>query len=267
MVGRKLLNDLFAKRTSANGAELLRVEKLTRKNEFSDISFEVRKGEIVGVAGLKGARRSELFRALVGITRPSAGQIWLEGKLVNFRSPQQAFALGIAYLPEERKTDGLFLRMSLSRNIVSATLKNFARWGVMSRRKEVDASQNLAQRLNIRATSMRQTVGRLSGGNQQKVMLSKWLIERPQILIIDEPTKGVDVGTKAEVHQLLRQLADQGVGILFISSELPEILGLAQRILVMYEGRIRGELLADETDEQTIMTLTSGYEAAHANTE
>lgn len=267
MVGRKLLNDLFAKRTSSNGAELLRVEKLTRKNEFSDISFEVRKGEIIGVAGLKGARRSELFRALVGITRPSSGQIWLEGKLMNFRSPQQAFARGMAYLPEERKTDGLFLRMPLSRNIVSATLKNFARWGIMSRRREVDASQHLAQRLNIRATSMRQTVGRLSGGNQQKVMLSKWLIERPQILIIDEPTKGVDVGTKAEVHQLLRQLADQGVGILFISSELPEILGLAQRILVMYEGRIRGELLADETDEQTIMTLASGYEAAHANTE
>lgn len=267
MVGRKLLNDLFAKRTSSNGAELLRVEKLTRKNEFSDISFEVRKGEIIGVAGLKGARRSELFRALVGITRPSSGQIWLEGKLMNFRSPQQAFARGMAYLPEERKTDGLFLRMPLSRNIVSATLKNFARWGIMSRRREVDASQHLAQRLNIRATSMRQTVGRLSGGNQQKVMLSKWLIERPQILIIDEPTKGVDVGTKAEVHQLLRQLADQGVGIMFISSELPEILGLAQRILVMYEGRIRGELLADETDEQTIMTLASGYEAAHANTE
>lgn len=267
MVGRKLLNDLFAKRTSSNGAELLRVEKLTRKNEFSDISFEVRKGEIIGVAGLKGARRSELFRALVGITRPSSGQIWLEGKLMNFRSPQQAFARGMAYLPEERKTDGLFLRMPLSRNIVSATLKNFARWGIMSRRREVDASQHLAQRLNIRATSMRQTVGRLSGGNQQKVMLSKWLIERPQILIIDEPTKGVDVGTKAEVHQLLRQLADQGVGILFISSELPEILGLAQRILVMYEGCIRGELLADETDEQTIMTLASGYEAAHANTE
>lgn len=267
MVGRKLLIDLFAKRTSSNGAELLRVEKLTRKNEFSDISFEVRKGEIIGVAGLKGARRSELFRALVGITRPSSGQIWLEGKLMNFRSPQQAFARGMAYLPEERKTDGLFLRMPLSRNIVSATLKNFARWGIMSRRREVDTSQHLAQRLNIRATSMRQTVGRLSGGNQQKVMLSKWLIERPQILIIDEPTKGVDVGTKAEVHQLLRQLADQGVGILFISSELPEILGLAQRILVMYEGRIRGELLADETDEQTIMTLASGYEAAHANTE
>ncbi len=267
MVGRKLLNDLFAKRTSSNGAELLRVEKLTRKNEFSDISFEVRKGEIIGVAGLKGARRSELFRALVGITRPSSGQIWLEGKLMNFRSPQQAFARGMAYLPEERKTDGLFLRMPLSRNIVSATLKNFARWGIMSRRREVDASQHLAQRLNIRATSMRQTVGRLSGGNQQKVMLSKWLIERPQILIIDEPTKGVDVGTKAEVHQLLRQLADQGVGIMFISSELPEILGLAQRILVMYEGCIRGELLADETDEQTIMTLASGYEAAHANTE
>ena len=117
---------------------------------------------------------------------------------MNFRSPQQAFARGMAYLPEERKTDGLFLRMPLSRNIVSATLKNFARWGIMSRR-EVDASQHLAQRLNIRATSMRQTVGRLSGGNQQKVMLSKWLIERPQILIIDEPTKGVDVGTKAEV--------------------------------------------------------------------
>jgi ABC-type sugar transport system ATPase subunit len=137
----------------------------------------------------------------------------------------------------------------------------------MSRRRELEVSANLVDRLNIRASGLRQIVGRLSGGNQQKVMLSKWLIEKPKLLIIDEPTKGVDVGTKAEVHQLLRELADQGAGILFISSELPEILGLADRILVMYEGHLRGELLADEADEQTIMTLASGYEANHAGTE
>jgi ABC-type sugar transport system ATPase subunit len=252
MVGRKLLGNLYAKRARADGGELLKVRNLTRKNEFSDISFEVRKGEIVGVAGLKGARRSEL---------------WLEGKPVKIKSPMQAFAMGMAYLPEERKTDGLFLKMSLSRNIVSAALQAFARWGIMSRRHEIEVSENLIARLNIRASGLRQIVGRLSGGNQQKVMLSKWLIEKPKLLIIDEPTKGVDVGTKAEVHQLLRELADQGVGILFISSELPEILGLADRILVMYEGQLRGRLLADAADEQTIMTLASGYEANHAGTQ
>jgi ABC-type sugar transport system ATPase subunit len=267
MVGRQLLNDLLAKRTQSNSGELLRVEHLARKNEFVDISFAVQKGEIVGVAGLKGARRSELFRALVGAKKAQAGQIWLEGKPVKINSPMHAFALGMAYLPEERKTDGLFLKMPLSRNIVSATLRAFARWGLMSRRREVEATENLVGRLNIRASGVRQTVGRLSGGNQQKVMISKWLIEKPKILIIDEPTKGVDVGTKAEVHQLLRELANQGVGILFISSELPEILGLADRILVMYEGQLRGELPADEADEQTIMTLASGYEANHAGTE
>jgi ribose transport system ATP-binding protein len=267
MVGRKLLGNLLAKRARADSGELLKVQHLTRKNEFSDISFEVRKGEIVGVAGLKGARRSELFRALVGVKKTHAGQIWLEGRPVKINSPMQAFAMGLAYLPEERKTDGLFLKMPLSRNIVSATLKTFARWGIMSRRHEIKVSEDLVERLNIRASGLRQIVGRLSGGNQQKVMISKWLIEKPKILIIDEPTKGVDVGTKAEVHHLLRELADQGVGILFISSELPEILGLSDRILVMYEGQLRGELLADETDEQTIMTLASGYEANHAGTE
>ncbi|HVO69571.1 MAG TPA: sugar ABC transporter ATP-binding protein [Aggregatilineaceae bacterium] len=267
MVGRQLLNELLATRTQSNGGELLRAENLARKNEFAGISFAVQKGEIVGVAGLKGARRSELFRALVGAKKLQTGQVWLEGKPVKINSPMQAFAMGIAYLPEERKTDGLFVKMPLSRNIVSATLKAFARWGIMSRRRELEVSANLVDRLNIRASGLRQIVGRLSGGNQQKVMLSKWLIEKPKLLIIDEPTKGVDVGTKAEVHQLLRELADQGAGILFISSELPEILGLADRILVMYEGHLRGELLADEADEQTIMTLASGYEANHAGTE
>jgi ribose transport system ATP-binding protein len=137
----------------------------------------------------------------------------------------------------------------------------------MSRRHEIEVSETLVKRLNIRASGLRQIVGRLSGGNQQKVMISKWLIEKPKIMIIDEPTKGVDVATKAEFHQLLRELADQGVGILFISSELPEILGLADRILVMYEGQLRGKLFADEADEQTIMTLASGYETNHAGTE
>jgi ABC-type sugar transport system ATPase subunit len=267
MVGRKLLHDLFSKRTYSPGGELLRVEHLTCKNEFSDISFEVRKGEIVGMAGLKGAHRSELFRAIVGAGRIHSGQIWLEGKPVKIHSPKQAFALGMAYLPEERKTHGLFLKMPLSRNIVSAALKVFARWGVMSRRKEIEVSENLADRLDIRASSVRQITGRLSGGNQQKVMISKWLIKKPKILIIDEPTKGVDVGTKAEFHQLLRELVEQGMGILFISSELPEILGLADRILVMHEGRIRGELHANEANEQTIMTLASGYEANRIGTE
>lgn len=260
MVGRKLLTDLLTVRTYSKGESLLRVENLSYRDEFQEISFHVRKGEIVGVAGLMGARRSEVFRALIGMQRIQKGRIWLEGVPVRIKSPVQAFAMGMAYLPAERKLDGLFVKMQLSRNVVSATLKAFSRVGIMSRHREVKASYDLVNRLNIRTPNVRQLVGRLSGGNQQKVMIAKWLVEKPKILIIDEPTKGVDVGAKAEIHQLLRDLADQGVGVLFISSELPEILGLADRILVMHEGRIRGELTAEEADEQTIMALASGYE-------
>lgn len=258
MVGRKI-TDLYPARADGVGKELLRVEQLTRDRAFYDISFTLRRGEIIGIAGLMGARRSELLRALVGAIPAHSGKIIIEGQPVRLTSPQQAFALGMAYLPEERKTDGLFLKMPVRQNVSVTTLREFSRLGLMNPRKESRISQSLVERLHIRTPNVQQQVGRLSGGNQQKVMLSKWLVRQPKILVIDEPTKGVDVGAKVEIHALLRDLARQGAGIIFVSSEFPEIIGLADRILVMVEGRIVAEVPAEQATEQQLMLLSSGY--------
>ncbi len=258
MVGRKL-TDLYPARADQIGAELLRVERLTRDHSFYDISFTLRRSEIIGIAGLMGARRSDLLRALVGATPVHSGSIMVEGQPVRFRSPEQAFARSIAYLPEERKTDGLFLKMPLHQNISVTALRDFATLGVMNPRKEARVSETFVERLHIRTPNVQQWVGRLSGGNQQKVMLSKWLVRQPKILVIDEPTKGVDVGAKVEIHALLRDLARQGAGIIFVSSEFPELIGLADRILIMVAGRIVGEVPAAQATEQELMLLSSGY--------
>ncbi|MBL8153702.1 MAG: sugar ABC transporter ATP-binding protein [Anaerolineae bacterium] len=260
MVGRKLA-DLYPDRAEGLGSELLRVEHLSGVKSFSDVSFTLRRGEIIGLAGLLGARRGELLRALVGDVPISGGRLFVEGKPVRITSPGQAFALGMAYLPEERKSDGLFLKMPLRQNISVTALRRFARMGLMDSRSETSVAQEFVNRLRIRTPGVQQLVGRLSGGNQQKVMLSKWLVRTPQILIIDEPTKGVDVGAKVEIHALLRDLARQGAGIVFVSTEFPEIIGLADRILVMHEGRIVGEVAAAQATEQSLLRMSSGYQA------
>ncbi len=263
MVGREITTAAEKRATSADGStgEVLRVEGLSNGSYYRDISFSLRRGDVVGIAGVKGSGRSNVARTLAGVERAEAGTIWIEGRQVKINSPVDAIALGIGYLPEERKIDGLFLQMSISHNISVTDLPHFARWGLMDRRKENAVAESFVDRLGIRTPSVCQIVGRLSGGNQQKVMLSKWLITQPKILVIDEPTKGVDVGAKAEIHSLLRKLADQGVGILFISSELPEILALSDRILVMHEGRLAGELPVAEATEANIMALASGHTA------
>ncbi|NWF69707.1 MAG: sugar ABC transporter ATP-binding protein [Chloroflexi bacterium] len=261
MVGRKL-TDLYPERAQDTGTELLRVEGLSRDKAFRDISFTLRAGEIIGIAGLMGARRSELLRALVGVDKAQSGSITVQGRSIQIHSPQQAFESGIAYLPAERKTDGLFLKMALTQNISVTALRLFSRWGLMNPRAEAAASKQFVERMGIRTPSVQQLVGRLSGGNQQKVMLSKWLVRQPKILLIDEPTKGVDVSAKVEIHALLRELVRQGAGIVFISSELPEVIGLADRILVMYEGRLVGEVPAAAASEQQLMLMASGYVAS-----
>lgn len=258
MVGRTL-TEMFPDRGNGQQGELLRVEGLSSEDGFQDITFHLNRGEIVGLAGLKGSRRSELLRALVGDRRVTAGRVFVEGCPVRIASPADAFALGMAYLPEERKADGLFLKMPLRQNVSATALADFSRLGIMNPRQEAAVARRFVERLGIVTPSVEQLVGRLSGGNQQKVMLSKWLVRQPKILIIDEPTKGVDVGAKVEIHALLRELAHQGVGILFISSEMPEIIGLSDRILVMYEGRLIAELPAEGMDEQRLTTLASGY--------
>jgi len=256
MVGRTLDN-LFPKQAVPQGEVMLRVEGLTKAGAFYDVSFELHRGEILGLAGLVGAGRSEVARAIFGVEPADAGAIWVNGRQVQIRSPNEALALGIAYLPEDRQQQGLVLPMNVTQNVTLPILREFARLGWVDRVAEGRAAQGFAERLDIRAAGLWQKVRELSGGNQQKVVLAKWLAARPQILILDEPTRGIDVGTKAAVHQLMSTLAGQGLAILMISSELPEILGMSDRIVVMREGYVTGHLTRAEATQEKIMAAAT----------
>ena len=267
MVGREL-SDMFERGNGRAGAELLRVEGLSGEG-FRDVSLALRQGEIVGLAGLKGAGRSELARALVGTCPSYEGRLLVGGRPAQIRSPMDAMKLGIGYLPADRKSEGLFLDMSVRDNIVAASLRLLSHFGLVDAGAQEAVARRFVQRLNIRASSVHQAVRRLSGGNQQKVMLARWLARRPRILIVDEPTRGIDVGARVEIHRLLRELAKQGVGIIVISSDLTELLGLSDRILVMREGRITGQLPASRATEQQIIALAAwdGHEHEHEHEE
>ncbi|MGH6942716.1 MAG: sugar ABC transporter ATP-binding protein, partial [Geminicoccaceae bacterium] len=237
MVGRTI-DALFPKLEAEIGRPVLEVRNLEGEPLFRDVSLELRTGEIVGLAGLVGSGRSELAQAIFGIRPPDAGEILLDGRPVRIGSPAQARRLGIAYIPEDRGTQGLIRPMRLRENVSLAVLRHIARRGFIDRRAEIELAETSIRQLNIRAHSPEQTVGKLSGGNQQKVVLSKWLATRPRVLIMDEPTRGIDVGAKAEIHRLMSGLAREGLAVLMISSELPEIMGMSDRILVMREGTI-----------------------------
>ncbi len=258
MVGREL-SQVFPEKAGCSSPEpALRVTALTREPAFRDVSFTVRPGEIVGLAGLVGAGRTEVARAVFGADRPDSGRIELEGREIRVRSPEHAIAQGIAYLPEDRKTQGLFIEMALRGNTVAATLKKHSRLGFMVPSLQTRTARTLMDRLRIRASSIMAEVNSLSGGNQQKVLFAKWLASEVKVFLVDEPTRGVDVGAKVEVYALLRELARAGVAILVISSELPEIIGLSDRVLVMHEGRLAGELAEHELTEENIMMLAAG---------
>jgi ABC-type sugar transport system ATPase subunit len=236
----------------------LRVEGLTREPRFRHVSFELRAGEILGVAGLVGAGRTEVARAIFGVDRAQAGTIYLDGSPVTIRDPARAVQLGIGYVPEDRKEQGLFLGLTVGSNIGAASLRQNSVAGFVSSQREQHMAAEYVRRLRIRTPSVQTITSHLSGGNQQKVMLAKWLAIKPKVLLVDEPTRGVDVGAKAEVHAILRQLAQAGTAVLMISSELPEILGASDRILVMHEGDLTGVLEADEATEEKIMFLAAG---------
>jgi rhamnose transport system ATP-binding protein len=258
MVGRTL-DQLFPKQEAAIGEAVLRVENLSRQGVFRDISFELRRGEILGLAGLVGARRTEVARAIFGIDRLDGGKIFLDGKPVTIHSPRQALRHRITYLPEDRQHQGLVLPMSISHNITLPILQQMTVAGWIRPRQEQRVAEEQGRRLQVRGvTSFKQAVRQLSGGNQQKVVLAKWLATQPRVIILDEPTRGIDVGTKAEVHRLISQLAGQGLAILMISSELPEVLGMSDRILVMHEGRLTGELTREEATQEKIMARATG---------
>jgi ABC-type sugar transport system ATPase subunit len=226
-----------------------------------DISFHVRAGEIVALAGLSGAGRSELALSVFGVRPRESGEILIDGGKVEIKSPSDAIAAGLAYLPEDRKEAGLFLDMTIAQNITAAGLKNFGSWWFRDR-KGAASAEEFRKKLRMTSYSVKQVTQTLSGGNQQKVVLAKWLLVRPKVLIVDEPTRGIDVGAKTEVHDLLRELARNGTAVLVISSELPEVLAVADRILVMHEGRITGELSSGEATEEKILRYASMSVAA-----
>lgn len=226
---------------------------MTREGVFQDISFELRRGEILGLAGLVGAGRTEVARTIFGIDPPTSGKIFIGGKEVKITSPSQAIALGLAYVPEDRQIHGLITPMNLISNITLPFVGRFTRLGWLDQRAEVEFAFSMARQIEVRAHSLWQRARELSGGNQQKVVLAKWLSTRPRILILDEPTRGIDVGTKAAVHELMSRLAAEGMAILMISSELPEILGMSDRIIVMREGRITAQLSREEATQEKIL--------------
>ena len=261
MVGRNLDN-LFPKEDVPIGEPVLEVRGLTHDDLVEDVSFTLRKGEIVGLSGLVGSGRSDLAQVIFGAHPADAGEIVIDGKKAAIHSPREAMRLGIAYVSEDRQRQGLVLPMSVKENVTLTTLTDMTRFGLIRQRQEEDAATTAVDRLQVRTPSIFQKVANLSGGNQQKVVLSKWLLSRPKVLILDEPTRGIDVGAKAEIHRLMGELADQGIGILMISSELPEILGMSDRVLVMRRGRIVGEFdRAEATQEKIIAKAIDAQQA------
>lgn len=258
MVGRPL-SALFDKGDSHQiGDPLLEVSHLTRARKFSDVSFEVRAGEIVGVAGLVGAGRTDVARALFGVLDIDSGTVRIRGREVHVRHPNDALAHGMVYVPEDRQHVGLLMPMSVSNNITLAALEQISSRRWLRRRVEDDAAAEYVDKLHIVLRSLGQPVRELSGGNQQKVVLSKWLLAQPTIILLDEPTRGIDIGAKSEVHRLIGELASQGLAILMISSELPEILAMSDRIIVMREGRIAGHFMRSEATAEGIIAAATG---------
>ena len=256
MVGRTITN-LFPKQDVQAGDVVLKVENLSRAGSFHDVSFELRRGEILGLAGLVGAGRTNVARAIFGVEPASGGRIQVEGRDVVITSPQQAIGLGLAYVPEDRQLHGLIPAMSLTPNISLPILHHFAQFGWLQDKSERKSAYEAACQMEVRANNIWQLARELSGGNQQKVVLAKWLSTNPRILILDEPTRGIDVGTKAAVHGLMSKLASEGMAILMISSELPEILGMSDRVIVMREGHVTGHFSRAEATQEMIISAAT----------
>lgn len=258
MVGRAIEN-LYPKRPATPGEVVLEVEGLTRSGVIEDISFHIRAGEVVGLAGLVGSGRTEVARAIFGADRLDRGTIRLNGRPVHIRSPQDARRLGIGYVPEDRKVQGLVLGMTVRNNTALTVLRQLALGGHLIQWPSVEAkARQYVQELQVRPPRTDLIAGSLSGGNQQKVVLAKWLAAELKVLLLDEPTRGIDVGAKAEIHGLIDELAHRGMAILLISSELPEVLAMSDRILVMSEGRLAGELSRAEATQERVLALASG---------
>ena len=252
MVGREI-KDLFPKPEVELGEEVLRVENLTRTGYFKNVSFAVKKGEILGLTGLVGAGRTEVVQTIFGVEHFDSGKVYLEGKEINIKKPIEAMKHGIGLLPEDRQKQGLILDWGIGRNITLPELASYGKHGLTNEKKERQVAKELAERVDTKVVTVFDKANTLSGGNQQKVVVAKILSSDLKVIILDEPTKGVDVGAKAEIYEIMGELAQQGYAIIMISSEMPEILGMCDRIIVMCEGRVTGELMRDEADQESIL--------------
>ena len=257
MVGRTISN-VFPKEEAEIGEPILEVKNLTREGVFNDISFTVRKGEILGLSGLVGAGRTEVVRSIFGLDPIDSGEVFLEGQPMKVKKPLDAIKKGIAMLSEDRKTDGCVLCRSVLENISMTNIKKFAPGLFIDLKKEADVAEKMIKMLKVKTPNMYTPVGNLSGGNQQKVILAKWLLGDLKVIILDEPTRGIDVGAKSEIHKLMSKYAQEGLAVIMISSELPEILGMSDRVIVMQEGSMMGELTREEATQEKIMTLATG---------
>jgi len=264
MTGKDLSEDYFAKgdqtsRDYYKKEPIFAVKNISSNNrKLKSVSFELYKGEVLGIAGLLGSGRTELFRAIFGADPKTQGEVYLNGEPVHIRSTSDAVKAGIMLLPEDRKVEGLLLQMSIKDNIVLPSLKSLAKYGLVNKKKGRKLAKEYIGHLRVKCTSENQIVNNLSGGNQQKVVFAKWLAARPKILMLDDPTRGIDVGSKHEIYGLIRNLANQGIGIIFVSSEMPELVGVCDRILVMRDGEIVAEYIGDAINENALMMSATG---------
>ncbi|WP_411346477.1 sugar ABC transporter ATP-binding protein [Paenibacillus sp. WLX1005] len=257
MVGREL-TERYPTRHPKPGELVLEVNNASKRGQFENVSFHVRSGEIVGFSGLMGAGRTEIMRAIFGLDSLDSGEVRVHGKKVNIRRPDDAVRHGIGFITEDRKDEGLVLDFSIRENMALPNLFSFTSKGFISGKKEQEFVDTLIKRLQVKTQSSETPARSLSGGNQQKVVIAKWIGIGPSVLILDEPTRGVDVGAKREIYQLMNELTDRGVAIIMVSSELPEVLGMSDRIIVVHEGKLSGELNREQATQETIMTLATG---------
>lgn len=258
MVGREL-NEIFPKIKVPAKNVVMEIRHFTKENQFEDISFLVREGEILGIAGLIGAGRTELMNAIFGLEKPDSGEVFFEGRKVEIRRPSDAIRHGIAYVTEDRKNEGLVLEMGVGQNITIASMKTLSSGIFIKRQEEKKTIDDQIRALRIKVHSPRQLVGKLSGGNQQKVVLAKWMMKNPKLLILDEPTRGIDIGAKSEIYKLMGEFVEKGNSIIMISSEMPEAMGMSDRILVLSNGRLSGELSREEFVQEDIMKMAVSY--------
>ena len=256
MVGRTL-DEIYPQQHNGHGEESLRVQNLSRHGSFADVSFSLARGEVLGLFGLVGSGRTALARSIFGAEPPTSGEIFLNGQPYHPKNPHAAVEAGIAYLTEDRKRDGLVMPCSIRDNASLASLSDISQWGILDRRQQTERIHAKVRELDVRPPQIERLVRQLSGGNQQKVVFAKWLLVRADVLILDEPTRGVDVATKVEIYQIIRTLADQGKAILLISSELPEILGMSDRVLVMREGRRAAEVPREQATEERLLAYAA----------